>query len=264
MTAAQSAGRYVSDRSVLPIRGEGLGVRRDGRQLIDGVTVDIARGGGISALIGPNGAGKSLLIRTLAGLVVPDVGRVTWGGAQPGQDRVRQIGFVFQRPVMMRRSALDNILFALKLAGHAAVGATERAHAELEQVGLGAIVHTFARHLSGGEQQRVALARALVLSPEALFLDEATANLDPASTAMIEDRLRTVAAAGMRVVLVTQDLKQARRLATSIIMMHNGRILEHTLAGDFFAKPRTDEAQRFLDGALLIDQTSPAKEKKST
>jgi tungstate transport system ATP-binding protein len=141
----------------------------------------------------------------------------------------------------------------LTLVGIGAREARERARAELDLVGLGPIADAFARNLSGGEQQRVALARAMVSLPEVLFLDEATANLDPASTAMIEARLKAAAAAGLSVVLVTQDLKQARRLATSIVMMHKGRILEHTRASTFFAKPRTAEAQRFLDGALLID-----------
>jgi tungstate transport system ATP-binding protein len=254
----------VPPGSVLPIRGEALAVRRDGRALIDGVAIEIGPGGGITALIGPNGAGKSLLIRMLAGLVVPDTGTVQWNGSQPGRDRMRRIGFVFQRPVMLRRSVIENIRFALTLAGISAGEANRRAGAELEQVGLGPMANAYARNLSGGEQQRVALARAMVLSPEVLFLDEATANLDPASTAMIEARLQAAAAAGLTVVLVTQDLKQARRLATSIIMMHKGCILEHTPADAFFASPRAAASQRFLDGALLIDNAGSIDNEVST
>ncbi len=220
MHAMEAQTAMASTGSVLPIRGEALAVARDGRALLDRVTVEIGAGAGITALIGPNGAGKSLLIRTLAGLIVPDSGTVAWHDRAPGRDRMRRIGFVFQRPVMLRRSVLENILFPLTLAGIGAREARERARAELDLVGLGPIADAFARNLSGGEQQRVALARA---------------------------------AAGLSVVLVTQDLKQARRLATSIVMMHKGRILEHTQASTFFAKPRTAEAQRFLDGALLID-----------
>jgi tungstate transport system ATP-binding protein len=253
MHAMEAKTAMASTGSVLPIRGEALAVARDGRALLDRVTVEIGPGAGVTALIGPNGAGKSLLIRTLAGLIVPDSGTVAWHDRAPGRDRMRRIGFVFQRPVMLRRSVLENILFPLTLAGAGAREARERARAELDLVGLRPIADAFARNLSGGEQQRVALARAMVTSPEVLFLDEATANLDPASTAMIEARLKAAAAAGLSVVLVTQDLKQARRLATSIVMMHKGRVLEHTHASTFFAKPRTTEAQRFLDGALLID-----------
>jgi tungstate transport system ATP-binding protein len=252
MTVRKPAPTTTDTGSVLPIRGEGLKVSRDGRALIDGVTVEVGRSDRIIALIGPNGAGKSLLIRMLAGLVAPDEGQVIWGGGPPQGARMRRIGFVFQRPVMMRRSALDNILYALKLAGHAAVDATERAHAELEQVGLSAITHTFARNLSGGEQQRVALARALVLSPEVLFLDEATTNLDPASTALIESRVKAAAAAGMQVLLVTQDLAQARRLSDTIILMHRGRIVEEGPAEEFFKMPGTETGRRFVAGELLV------------
>jgi tungstate transport system ATP-binding protein len=253
MTVMEPPTATASNGSVLPIRAEDVAVRRDGRTLIDGVSVEIGAGGGITALIGPNGAGKSLLIRMLAGLVAPDTGTVLWSGGQPGRERMHRIGFVFQRPVMLRRSVLDNIRFPLALAGIGAGDGSNRARAELERVGLAPMAGAFARNLSGGEQQRVALARAMVLGPQVLFLDEATANLDPASTVMIEARLKAAAAAGLTVVLVTHDLKQARRLATSIIMMHKGRILEHTPASAFFAKPRAVESQRFLDGALLID-----------
>lgn len=245
--------------AVLPLQGEGLSVHRDGRTLLYGVSVMLATGGGITVLIGPNGAGKSLLIRCLAGLVAPDEGTVTWNGSSPDPARRPRIGFVLQRPVMLRRSSRDNILYALAVTGLTGSDAENIADSELQHAGLGAIAATNARHLSGGEQQRLALARALALKPDVLFLDEPAANLDPASTAAIEARLQDVVAAGVHAILVTQDLKQARRLATSIIMMHNGRILEHTPAPDFFAKPRSATAQKFLDGALLIDGSEHLK-----
>jgi tungstate transport system ATP-binding protein len=243
---------FVLDGSVLPLRGDGLTVRRDGRTLLDGVTVAVAPAGGLAVLIGPNGAGKSLLIRTLAGLVVPDAGRVSWGGSVPDRARVRRIGFVFQRPVMLRRSARENVAYALRLAGHGRAEADRVATQTLEQHGLGPLADTFARRLSGGEQQRVALARALALSPEVLFLDEPTANLDPASMAMIEARVRAAARAGTRVLLVTQDLAQARRLADEIVFMHGGRIVERGPATSFLTGPATAAARAFLAGEILV------------
>lgn len=245
--------KRAGDGGVLPMTADALRVARDGRALLDGVSIALEAGGTVTAVIGPNGAGKSLLIRCLAGLVVADAGDVTWAGTAPDLSRRRRIGFVLQRPVLLRRSARENIAFGLRKAGVAEDVAERRVAEELTAMGLERVADTPARLLSGGEQQRVALARALVLQPDILFIDEATTNLDPASTAVIEGRLKGLAARGVPIVVVTQDLKQARRLATAIVMMHNGRLLEHTPAASFFAAPQTVEAQRFLDGALLLD-----------
>lgn len=239
--------------TVLPVTGTDLVVWREGRALLNGVTVSIAREPGITVLIGPNGAGKSLLIRCLAGLVPPDTGKVRWAGRPPDEARRGQVGFVLQRPVMLRRSALENVSYALRIAGQSPSEAVAAAAIELERAGLAAIAATRAHKLSGGEQQRVALSRALIMKPQVIFLDEPSANLDPASTAAIEARLREVVAKGITALLVTQDLKQARRLATTIVMMHQGRILEYRPAAEFFAAPQSEAAQRFLDGALLLD-----------
>jgi tungstate transport system ATP-binding protein len=101
----------LRESSVLPIRGQSLVVNRCGRRLLDGIEIEL-RGDGTLVLMGPNGAGKSLLLRVLMGLVVPDAGLVLWGHAPPDRTRVALTGFVFQRPVLLRRSALANVLFA--------------------------------------------------------------------------------------------------------------------------------------------------------
>jgi tungstate transport system ATP-binding protein len=106
--------------------------------------------------------------------------------------------------------------------------------------------------LSGGEQQRLALARALARDPVVLFLDEPTASLDPAATKAIEDLIRTVSARGIKVVMSTHDIAEARRLAGEIIMLHRGRLIETGAAMSFFDAPKTDEAKKFLAGELLI------------
>jgi tungstate transport system ATP-binding protein len=106
--------------------------------------------------------------------------------------------------------------------------------------------------LSGGEQQRLAMARALAREPQVLFLDEPTASLDPAATKAVEDIIVAVAARGIKVVMSTHDLGEARRLAGEIVLLHRGRILEMGPAQDFFASPRTGEARRFLAGELLV------------
>jgi tungstate transport system ATP-binding protein len=155
---------------------------------------------------------------------------------------------VFQRPVMLRRSALANVAYALKLAGVA--DANRRAMAALEEVGLAHLAHRSARVLSGGEQQRLALARAWALHPEVLFLDEPTASLDPTATREIESLIRAFDAAGTKVVMATHNLGQARRLGDEVLFLHQGRLVERAQVGQFFAKPASAEAAAFIKGEL--------------
>ena len=109
-----------------------------------------------------------------------------------------------------------------------------------------------ARKLSGGEQQRLALARALARDPEILFLDEPTASLDPAATKSVEDIVRTVAASGVKIVMATHDIGQARRLAGDIVFLARGRLVERADAARFFDVTRDSEAAAFLRGDLVI------------
>src|SRR5262249_38063863 len=178
--------------------------------ILDTITLTLAPGAP-TILIGPNGAGKTTLLRLAIGLVRPTAGRLTWGGRADAPATRRAI--VFQRPVMLRRSARGNIRYALAAAG---VPRRERAQATrdlLEQVGLAALADRPARKLSGGEQQRLALARAFAKTPEVLFLDEPTASLDPGSTKAVEEIVRAAALRGIKIVMSTHDLGQARRLA---------------------------------------------------
>jgi tungstate transport system ATP-binding protein len=122
----------------------------------------------------------------------------------------------------------------------------------LEEAGLYAQRQQPARLLSGGEQQRLALARALATSPQVLFLDEPTASIDPGSTLQIENLLSRVSEAGVKLILVTHDIGQAHRLASDVLFMHQGRILEHTMAEEFFDQPHSEEARAFLHGDLII------------
>ena len=130
---------------------------------------------------------------------------------------------VFQRPVMLRRSALANVVYALKLAGVRRRERERCALEALEEVGLAHLAHRPARVLSGGEQQRLALARAWALHPEVLFLDEPTANLDPGATREIETVIKAFDAAGTKIVMSTHNLGQARRLGDEVLFLHQGR-----------------------------------------
>ena len=231
----------VSD---LPIRFDAVTLRGGGVTILDRIALALAPGAP-TVLIGPNGSGKTSLIRLAMRLAAPTAGSITWGGRVHGGDAC---AIVFQRPVMLRRSVAANLAYALKHTD----ARGERVATLLEQVGMRDLAHRPARRLSGGEQQRLALARALARDPEVLFLDEPTASLDPASTKAVEDIVRTVAAAGVKIVMATHDLGQARRLAGDVVLLVHGRIAEHAAAETFFTAPSTSEAAAFLRGDLVI------------
>ena len=224
---------------------EALRYEAGDRALIRDVSLRI-EAGRRTLILGPNGAGKSVLMRLMHGLIEPTAGRILWNGGSgtPVQ------AMVFQRPVMLRRSVLDNLTYALSLAGVPAAGRRTRALDVLERVGLAGLADRPARVLSGGEQQRVALARAWALRPRVLFLDEPTASLDPGAAAEVERIIRVIADDGCSIVMVTHHLGQARRLADDIVFVDTGRITEHTPVADFFAAPRSAEAGQYLRGEL--------------
>ncbi|MFO1363932.1 MAG: phosphate ABC transporter ATP-binding protein [Burkholderiales bacterium] len=235
--------------SLLPLTLERVCFEAGGRRIIDDVSLTLERGAR-TVILGPNGAGKSVLLRLCHGLLAPTSGRIAWS-ARERTTGGRAQAMVFQRPVMLRRSALANVAYGLKVAG---VGATERdarARAALERVGLTHRAARPARVLSGGEQQRLALARAWTLNPEVLFLDEPTANLDPGATHEIEAAIQAIHAGGTKIVMVTHNLGQARRIADEILFLHNGRIAERASAVRFFTAPGCPEAAAFLKGELL-------------
>lgn len=217
--------------------------------ILDDVTLTIADGSP-TVLIGPNGSGKTTLLRAAMGLIPLTGGRITWGGREAAAPARRAI--MFQRPAMLRRSAAGNVRYALAAADVPRVKRQHRAGELLTLVGLDGLGHRPARRLSGGEQQRLALARALARDPAVLFLDEPTASLDPHSTKAIEDIIRAVSARGVKVVMSTHDLGQARRLAGEIVLLHRGRLIETAPADEFFARPRTQEARKFIAGELLV------------
>lgn len=239
-----------NDSHVLPITATGLLLERAGRRIIDNIDLTID-GEGISVVMGPNGAGKSVLLRLLTGLLKPDAGNVFWAGGSPDRDRAPSVGLVFQKPVLLRRSAIANVRYALR--GLSRGERNRRALDALAKAGLKHLAESPARLLSGGEQQRLALARALAPEPEVLLLDEPCSNLDPAATAAIETLIRDARGRDTKVVLITHDIAQAKRLADDITFLHDGRIVEHSSAGNFFDNPASNAGRAYLEGRLLID-----------
>lgn len=236
--------------SILPLGVEGLGYAPEGLLLLEGISFAVPRGG-ITTVLGPNGAGKSLLLRLCHGLLTPDAGWIRWSrdnGATSGRKRH---AMVFQRPVMLRRSAWANLDHALAAAGYSAGARQERISAALSRFGLAGLAGQPARLLSGGEQQRLAIARAWALEPEVIFLDEPCSQLDPGATRKIEEMLVALEGDGVTLIMATHDLGQARRLSRHVLFLNRGRLAESGPAEAFFAAPRTPEARAFLAGDLL-------------
>jgi tungstate transport system ATP-binding protein len=236
------------ETSLLPLEVSSLCYRVDRKTLLDNIDVTVASPG-ITAIMGPNGAGKSLFLRLIHGLLSPSSGQILWKGRGLDLETRRRQAMVFQKPVLMRRSVAANIDFVLK----AADGRT-RQHSDeiLHQAGLFRQRNQPARLLSGGEQQRLALARALATGPEVLLLDEPCASIDPGATLQIEHLLQQAREQGLKIMLVTHDIGQARRLADDILFMHNGRLLEYRPAQDFFNNPKSTAARAYLEGKLVL------------
>jgi tungstate transport system ATP-binding protein len=233
---------------LLPLQLTDVVFTAGSQSIIRGITTRI-ESGARTIVLGPNGAGKSVLLRLCHGLLRPTSGVIAWNAPElPGAPR--QQAMVFQRPVMLRRSVLGNVTYALRLAGVPFAMRNERALSALRTVGLEGHAHLAARVLSGGEQQRLALARVCALNPQVLFLDEPTANLDPGATHEIERIIGTLHAAGTKIVMVTQNLGQAHRLGDEILFLHDGRLLERAPAERFLKSPATAEAAQFLEGEL--------------
>lgn len=228
--------------SILPLNVDSVSFVRENQRLLNNVSFTLHQGG-INIIIGPNGAGKSLLLRLCNGLLMPTHGTISWAR----NERLRH-AMVFQRPIMLRRSVRANIQHTLKATGSSESKRVDKALARFRLTNL---ADRPARLLSGGEQQRLAIARAWSQSPEVLFLDEPSSQLDPGNTREIEAMLLSLAADGITLVMTTHDLGQARRLAQRIMFMHRGRLLEDTDAPNFFLAPQTSQARAFLAGELL-------------
>ncbi|WP_371153353.1 ATP-binding cassette domain-containing protein [Jannaschia sp. 2305UL9-9] len=213
------------------VRLEGASVRKR----VGPLNLDI--GAGTTVVLGPNGAGKTTLLRAIFGL-----DRLSTGRRHSADDRA--LGFVFQQPVLLRRSVRDNLAFPLGLRG----ADLTPVDAWLRRTGLTAQADLPANRLSGGERQLLALARALIAGPRLLLLDEPTAHLDGRATRLVEEVLM---AAPCDKLLATHDLGQARRLADRVLFLHHGKLIEDAAGSAFFNRPTTSEARAFLAGDIV-------------
>ncbi|MEK9670656.1 MAG: ATP-binding cassette domain-containing protein [Gammaproteobacteria bacterium] len=233
----------MSDTPLIEVTN--LCLRLNNTDLLNSISVS-SKTRGVTMVMGPNGAGKSLFLKCLHGLIQPTFGSIKVCGENvqgPSNDQA----MVFQKPVLLRRSVLENLAFAAPQGTE--LGAINNA---LATAHLGDKRDLPARLLSGGEQQRLAVVRALLRNPKLLVLDEPTASLDPASVQIIEGLIRDFTELGGKTIFISHDLGQAKRLGSEIIFLHKGRVVEHSDADIFFRNPASKEAKAYLNGQLII------------
>ena len=239
-----------------PLKVRGLRFEKGHRTLVKDLNFEIDQGG-ITAIMGPNGAGKSLTLRLLHGLIPPSNGTICWGNLNEKEARARQ-AMVFQKPVLLRRTVEANLAYALSIKGRPSAASPGTLIIKtLERAGLKKRARTPARALSGGEQQRLAIARALMHKPDILFLDEPTSSLDPSAVKAVEDMIRRAHADGTKIILVTHDLGQAKRLVDEVLFFNRGRLVEQGPATKMLTNPESKAARQFINGEIVSPSEKP-------
>lgn len=233
---------------ILPATLSGAFVKRRGKTLLGPIDLTLSDTG-CTIIMGPNGAGKTKLLRALHGVERLATGQMTW--QVPLEAAQTQQAFVFQQPIMLRRTVQENLAYPLRLSGIGRSEAMTEAATWAARVGLGDALDRAAPRLSGGEKQKLALARALIRKPQIVFLDEPCANLDGPATREIERLLQEAQAQGTRIVMATHDVGQARRLADEVVFLMHGQIIEEGPAAAFFADPQTPQARAHLKGDIV-------------
>ena len=239
---------FEDRHDLTPIQFVDVSVVLGQKLILDKINCKI-KSNSITAVLGPNGAGKSIFLQTINGLVSIQSGRLTFNSMQNNQEIREQQAMVFQTPVLLRRTVMANMQFVSNLRNKKSNQLLKNL---LDKVGLEGYEEKPARLLSGGEKQRLSMARALMINPNLLLLDEPTANLDPYSLNLIEDLVLEENSIGKTVIFTTHDMSQAKRLATDVIFLNKGKVLEQTVSKTFFKKPKTLEAQKYINGEILI------------
>ena len=202
----------------------------------------------ISVIIGPNGAGKSLLLNLIQGLILPSAGTIKIKSSIK-DNNFKKVSIMMQKPSFLRRTTEQNIQFVLELNKNK----RKVSYLDvLERFDLIAQKKILANKLSGGEKQRLALALAIITNSKILLLDEPTANADPLTTIKIEKIIKEESIAGKKILLVTHNIPQAKRLGQDIAFIHRGKVLEHCDKAVFLNHPKVKEINQFLEGEILI------------
>ena len=234
---------------MFPLRVSDITIKIKNKKLIGPINLQIEQNG-ISILLGANGSGKTTLLEALHGLRNLSAGKVEW--AISHSLAARQQAFVFQSPIMLRRTVSENLAFPLKVRQIPKSTANAEVIIWAKKIGLEHKMKQKAVLLSGGEMQAIAVARALITKPKMLFLDEPTASLDGATKKTIEDILISASNDGTKIMMSTHDLGQAKRLAKDIVFMHNGIVEAHCAKEKFLTEPPSKAAKQFLAGEIVL------------
>ena len=230
----------------LPIYIKDLSLILDEKKILSNLNLSI-NSDDVTVIMGPNGAGKSIFLKILNGILTPTSGCITWNNKKQFSDTLNTQAFVFQKPILLRRSVIANLDYMDSVLGNKKKISKDRL---LEIVQLQKQKYHPARMLSLGEQQRLSLIRSLMLRPNLLLLDEPTANLDPASTKIIEDIILNLKMMGIKIIFVTHNILQAKRIADEIIFLNEGKMVEHLNKQEFFSNSKSIEVQNYLNGIL--------------
>ena len=230
----------------LPICIKDLSLIVDERKILSSLNLSI-NSDDVTVIMGPNGAGKSIFLKILNGILTPTSGCITWNNKKQFSDTLNTQAFVFQKPILLRRSVIANLDYMDSVLGNKKKISKDRL---LKIVQLQKQKNQPARMLSLGEQQRLSLIRSLMLRPNLLLLDEPTANLDPASTKIIEDIILNLKMMGIKIIFVTHNILQAKRIADDIIFLNEGKMVEHLNKQEFFSNSKSIEVQNYLNGIL--------------
>ncbi|QGY00267.1 ATP-binding cassette domain-containing protein [Roseovarius faecimaris] len=223
-------------------------VKRRGKVILGPVSLELGVAG-VTMVLGPNGAGKTTLLKVLHGVERLSGGRLHW--SLPEEEARQSQAYVFQTPIMLRRTVAENLAYPLRLSGVGKAEIARRVEKWAGRIGLGDALERPAPRLSGGEKQKLALGRALIRHPSVVFLDEPCANLDGRSTREFETLLQQAQADGTRIIMTTHNIGQAKRLASDVVFLLGGAVNATAPAEDFFANPSTPEARAFLEGDIL-------------
>ena len=233
-----------------------------GRTILRDISLDVYKGD-VKVIIGPSGGGKSTFLQCLNWLMEPDSGEiyVSWKKVNAGRtDDLcglrRQVGMIFQDfNLFDHLTAEDNVSIALrKVAGYSKKDARERARLELERVGMSERAGLYPAQLSGGQKQRVAIARALAMDPQVLLLDEPTSALDPELVGEVLAVIRQLAEAGMTMIMVTHQMDFARAVATELLFMERGQIIERGAPADLLAPGSGTRTSDFFKSLMAADK----------
>ncbi len=224
-------------------------------KVLNGIDFELTEGERV-VILGPSGSGKSTFLRCINWMEEPTAGKIIFDGEEVTEKNIerlrRNIGMVFQHfNLFSNMTVMENLVLApVKLKLMKRKEAEKRAMELLRHIGLPSKALSYPSSLSGGQKQRVAIIRAMMLSPEVLLFDEPTSALDPESIGDVLSLIRELADHGMTIMIVTHEMSFAKEIATRVVFIDKGRIIEEGTPEEFFSNPKTERVREFLKKVL--------------